>query len=461
MKRRQDDSVVDSNKRARMEPVVQIATLGQFLALFSNTNYETLSEYLAQASVEPEVIEEFISNYFWSAYSVELLKKLADGLNQSECYIAVLHLYFEKACVAGCDGLVAYMLEHCKNLDPGHLELRPYKELFLAYAAAKERKQEFNSLALCFDLLLQDPRIEPDKYTLYLACLFRRKEAVILLLDHPNIDPNCLSIIMNESDGDEYEPVVFTANDLSQSLVGWIVAGDVDGGISNYLLKMAGRVEPDLIRDILCCKIVVAVQECDSDSLIHALKSFVSLDSKFIQENCFLYFLFLEIDGREMDATSLMSYMVSDDSFNWAAALEKIWEDDLFDLFTRSDEKLACEMITVLLAAPGFYRFMLNVARYCCIAQADLTSFKLVCGDIEKLSIEEVQRNLVLPLLEEFSNNPKISQELRELWAAAVILPKTKLLLEDAATNYPAFFQARREASGEVSSHCEQISFDL
>ncbi|CDZ79128.1 hypothetical protein BN59_03445 [Legionella massiliensis] len=143
MKRREDSSIIDSsnnqnNKRARIESEGQITTIGQFIDLLSN-NYEALSAYTREARIQPDLLEGFLYNYNLSVYSIEILKKLADSLNQSECYIAVMHLYFEKACAVGSYELVAYILEHCENLVPEHHELRPYKELFLAYLAAKER----------------------------------------------------------------------------------------------------------------------------------------------------------------------------------------------------------------------------------------------------------------------------------------------------------------------------------
>ncbi|CDZ79129.1 hypothetical protein BN59_03446 [Legionella massiliensis] len=205
----------------------------------------------------------------------------------------------------------------------------------------------------------QYQRIEPDKYALYLACLFRKKETASLLLNHPDIDPNCLYLIMNERDSFDFDPAGLADSNLSESLIGWIVAADVDGSIGDSLLKIAERLESELILDLLCCKILVPLRKSDSESLINALKSFAALDRVFFRENYLLAALFGEMGSRQMDVKPVMSYIVNDDSYNWAAKLEKIDEDELDNLFSDSNAKLACDMIGVLLAAPQFYPFIL------------------------------------------------------------------------------------------------------
>ncbi|CDZ77973.1 hypothetical protein BN59_02269 [Legionella massiliensis] len=475
MKRRQDGSVTgglvsQDAKRPRVESVVQITMLRQVEALFSNNNYETLGSVIAQAGIKPELIETFLYSYDLSFYSKEILKTLADGLNQSERYLIVLHLCFEKACAVGCYGLLAYMLEHCENLDPGHSELRPYKELFWAYVAAREKQQEFNSLILCFDLLLQDPRVEPDKYALYLACLFQRKTAASLLLNHPDIDPNCLFQIMNERSYREYDPSNLYSNNLSESLIGWIIAGDVDGGIGDLLLKIAGSLEVDLIDDILCSKILAAIQRYDSESLIKALKIFTALDGYYIWRKVLLNSLFFKIDELQMDAKPVLSYMVNDDSFDWAAEFgELVRHADLFALFKGANEKFACELISVLIGAPGFHRFIPLFVYNCCCAQEELSTFKLVCDNLGKLSIDVFQL-IVLPLLnkdELGSDSEKdlaLKQEIKRLWLASTAFPKIKLLFKDYSTNASAFFHLPHDIVDEITNHylcVEQGSFNI
>ncbi|CDZ77976.1 hypothetical protein BN59_02272 [Legionella massiliensis] len=474
MKRREDGSLTSrskspDSKKPRVESEVQISTLREFVALLSN-NYEIVGSLIAQARIEPELIEAFFSSYDLSIYSEELLKRLANGLNQSERYIAVLHLCFEKACAAGCYDLLAYMLEHCESLDLEHPELRPYKELFWAYAAAREKKQEFHSLILCFDLLLQDPRIEPDKYALYLACLFRGKTAASLLLNHPDIDPNCLFLVMNERTYWRYDPSNFISNNLSESLIGWIIAGDVDESIGDLLLKIAGRLETDLIHDLLCCKILVAIQRHDSGSLIKALKVLAVLDGNYFWQSVLLNALFFKIDERQMDAKSVLSYMVNDDSFDWVAEFEEVVKyADLFVLFHGSNERFACDLISVLITAPRFHRFIPTFVHDCCFAQEDLSTFKLVCNNLGKLSID-VYQLIVLPLLNEdklsdvLEKDLALKQEIRKLWLAKATFPKVKLLLEGHASNSSAFFSVPNEIVGEIRNHyisVEQDSFNI
>ncbi|CDZ77975.1 hypothetical protein BN59_02271 [Legionella massiliensis] len=463
MKRRQDITTIGGlNKRARIESEVQISTIGQFIDLLSN-NHEGTGALIAQSSIQPDLIEEFLYTYDLSFYPVEVLKQLVDGLNQSERYIAVLHLCFEKVCAAGCEELLAYMLEHCENLEPGYPELRPYKELFLAYAASRERKREFKSLSFCFDLLLQDPRVELDNYTLYLACLFQRQTAASLLLNHPEIDPNCLFLVMDEYAYQGYNPSNLAINNLSESLIGWIIAADVDGSIGDLLLKIAGRLEVDLIDDILCCKIFVAIQRCDLDSLIKALKLLTVLDGGYIGRNALLDDLFFILNERQMDAKPVLSYMVNDDSFDWAAEFEGPGKRaDLFTLIDPENEELACDWLSVLITAPRFHRFIPKVVNYFCWAQEDLSTFKLVCDNLGKLSIDVFQL-IVLPLLskdELGSDSEKdlaLKQEIQRLWLAAINFPKAKLLLEGSGINFSAFFRMPREKVGETINHDSRV----